>query len=153
MALGLSPLPHSLMTFTSSCLMRSKYLAPSTNQVLIYHSDRWVWKKWGGPKQLEDKKTKSLMMLPYVPSNIPRQHWLKTFLEPTTFLPRTRVSRSTQRLMLMTLTCSSKSGSLVYEHIQVLIHFQLLCCFLQAPRARCPHPAVCFLGALGYADC
>ncbi|KAF8800175.1 heme peroxidase [Phlegmacium glaucopus] len=23
----------------------------------------WVWKKWNGPKQLEDKKTKSLMML------------------------------------------------------------------------------------------
>lgn len=25
---------------------------------------RWVWRKWGGPKQLEDKKTQSLMMLP-----------------------------------------------------------------------------------------
>ena len=27
---------------------------------------RWVWKKWNGPKQLEDKKTRTLMMLPYV---------------------------------------------------------------------------------------
>ncbi|KAF4637145.1 hypothetical protein G7Y89_g947 [Cudoniella acicularis] len=27
-------------------------------------SETWQWKKWNGPKQLEDKKTKSLMMLP-----------------------------------------------------------------------------------------
>ena len=27
-------------------------------------NEKWVWKKWGGPKQLEDSKTKSLMMLP-----------------------------------------------------------------------------------------
>ncbi|GJJ06430.1 hypothetical protein Clacol_000622 [Clathrus columnatus] len=26
--------------------------------------EKWVWRKWSGPKQLEDKKTKSLMMLP-----------------------------------------------------------------------------------------
>jgi cytochrome c peroxidase len=26
--------------------------------------EKWVWKKWNGPKQLEDAKTKSLMMLP-----------------------------------------------------------------------------------------
>lgn len=26
--------------------------------------ESWQWKKWNGPKQLEDKKTKSLMMLP-----------------------------------------------------------------------------------------
>jgi cytochrome c peroxidase len=26
--------------------------------------EKWQWKKWNGPKQLEDKKTKSLMMLP-----------------------------------------------------------------------------------------
>jgi len=31
---------------------------------------RWVWKKWNGPKQLEDKKTGTLMMLPYVESLI-----------------------------------------------------------------------------------
>ena len=80
MVLGLSPLPLSLMIITSSCLMRSKYLTPSRDQVLMYRSDRWVWRKWGGPKQLEDKKTRSLMMLPYVPSSIPRQYWLKTFL-------------------------------------------------------------------------
>ncbi|KAI0745964.1 cytochrome c peroxidase [Earliella scabrosa] len=27
-------------------------------------NEKWVWKKWNGPKQLEDKKTHSLMMLP-----------------------------------------------------------------------------------------
>ena len=27
-------------------------------------NEKWVWKKWSGPKQLEDKKTQSLMMLP-----------------------------------------------------------------------------------------
>ena len=26
--------------------------------------ETWVWRKWDGPKQLEDKKTRSLMMLP-----------------------------------------------------------------------------------------
>ncbi|KAF2665732.1 heme peroxidase [Microthyrium microscopicum] len=26
--------------------------------------EKWQWKKWNGPAQLEDKKTKSLMMLP-----------------------------------------------------------------------------------------
>jgi len=26
--------------------------------------ETWVWRSWGGPKQLTDKKTKSLMMLP-----------------------------------------------------------------------------------------
>lgn len=30
----------------------------------LLFEETWVWKKWGGPKQLEDKKTKSLMMLP-----------------------------------------------------------------------------------------
>lgn len=25
---------------------------------------RWVWRKWNGPKQLQDKKTGTLMMLP-----------------------------------------------------------------------------------------
>ena len=29
--------------------------------------EKWVWRKWDGPKQLQDKTTKSLMMLPYVP--------------------------------------------------------------------------------------
>ncbi|KAI0049939.1 class II peroxidase, partial [Auriscalpium vulgare] len=27
-------------------------------------SEKWVWKKWSGPKQLSDKKTGTLMMLP-----------------------------------------------------------------------------------------
>jgi cytochrome c peroxidase len=26
--------------------------------------EKWQWKKWNGPKQYEDKKTKTLMMLP-----------------------------------------------------------------------------------------
>jgi len=30
----------------------------------LLFEEKWVWKKWSGPKQLEDKKTKSLMMLP-----------------------------------------------------------------------------------------
>ncbi|KAJ7077265.1 heme peroxidase [Mycena belliarum] len=30
----------------------------------LLFTESWVWKKWSGPKQLEDKKTKSLMMLP-----------------------------------------------------------------------------------------
>jgi len=30
----------------------------------LLFEEKWVWKKWNGPKQLEDKKTKSLMMLP-----------------------------------------------------------------------------------------
>ncbi|PAV18818.1 cytochrome C peroxidase [Pyrrhoderma noxium] len=27
-------------------------------------NEKWVWRKWSGPKQLQDKKTQSLMMLP-----------------------------------------------------------------------------------------
>ena len=27
-------------------------------------NEKWGWKKWAGPKQYEDVKTKSLMMLP-----------------------------------------------------------------------------------------
>ncbi|KIM75963.1 hypothetical protein PILCRDRAFT_826808 [Piloderma croceum F 1598] len=30
----------------------------------LLFEETWTWKKWNGPKQLEDKKTKSLMMLP-----------------------------------------------------------------------------------------
>ncbi|KAJ7272089.1 cytochrome c peroxidase [Mycena haematopus] len=30
----------------------------------LLFSESWVWKKWNGPKQLEDKSTKTLMMLP-----------------------------------------------------------------------------------------
>ncbi|KAG6820276.1 hypothetical protein H0H93_002888 [Arthromyces matolae] len=30
----------------------------------LLFSETWVWKKWNGPKQLEDKATKTLMMLP-----------------------------------------------------------------------------------------
>ncbi|KAI9571786.1 heme peroxidase, partial [Boletus coccyginus] len=27
-------------------------------------NETWVWKRWNGPKQLEDTRTRSLMMLP-----------------------------------------------------------------------------------------
>jgi len=30
----------------------------------LLFEEKWSWKKWDGPKQLEDKKTKTLMMLP-----------------------------------------------------------------------------------------
>ncbi|KAF9654031.1 heme peroxidase [Thelephora ganbajun] len=30
----------------------------------LLFDEKWVWKKWNGPKQLEDKKTGTLMMLP-----------------------------------------------------------------------------------------
>ena len=36
----------------------------------LLFDETWVWKKWDGPKQLEDKKTRSLMMLPCVPRTI-----------------------------------------------------------------------------------
>lgn len=32
----------------------------------LLFDEKWVWKRWDGPKQLEDKTTRSLMMLPYV---------------------------------------------------------------------------------------
>ena len=42
-------------------------------------NEKWVWKKWSGPKQLEDKKTRSLMMLPYVSplAAVPRLYLLR----------------------------------------------------------------------------
>ncbi|KAG1861575.1 heme peroxidase [Suillus subalutaceus] len=51
---------------------RSGYDGPWTFSPTMFTNDfykllfdeKWVWKKWNGPKQLEDKKTKSLMMLP-----------------------------------------------------------------------------------------
>ncbi|KAF7983825.1 hypothetical protein HWV62_19083 [Athelia sp. TMB] len=30
----------------------------------LLFEEKWTWRKWSGPKQLEDKKTKTLMMLP-----------------------------------------------------------------------------------------
>lgn len=34
------------------------------NLLLNISPIRWVWRKWNGPKQLQDKKTQTLMMLP-----------------------------------------------------------------------------------------
>lgn len=40
--------------------------------------ERWMWKKWQGPKQYEDVKTKTLMMLPtdmaLIKDNVFRQY-------------------------------------------------------------------------------
>ncbi|KAL0566210.1 heme peroxidase [Marasmius crinis-equi] len=51
---------------------RSGYEGPWTFSPTTFTNDffkllfdeKWVWKKWNGPKQLEDKSTGSLMMLP-----------------------------------------------------------------------------------------
>lgn len=51
---------------------RSGYDGPWTFSPTVFTNDffkllldeKWQWKKWDGPKQYEDKKTKSLMMLP-----------------------------------------------------------------------------------------
>ncbi|KAL2260946.1 hypothetical protein VTK26DRAFT_4915 [Humicola hyalothermophila] len=51
---------------------RSGYSGPWTFAPTVLTNDfykllleeKWQWKKWNGPKQYEDKKTKSLMMLP-----------------------------------------------------------------------------------------
>lgn len=36
----------------------------SNQYFALLWNEKWQWRKWNGPKQLEDKKTKSLMMLP-----------------------------------------------------------------------------------------
>ena len=47
--------------------MRRKYDLRSCLKLRLFNRlSSWTWKKWAGPKQLEDKTTKSLMMLPYV---------------------------------------------------------------------------------------
>jgi cytochrome c peroxidase len=51
---------------------RSGYTGPWTFSPTVLTNDyfkllveeKWQWKKWDGPKQFEDTKTKSLMMLP-----------------------------------------------------------------------------------------
>ncbi len=53
----------------------------------LLYSEKWVWKKWNGPKQLEDKKTQSLMMLPYVPESfISSFHNLILFFSRTDYV-------------------------------------------------------------------
>ena len=75
-------------------------------------SSRWTWKKWTGPKQLEDKKTKSLMMLPYVPLEVEFDvKDLKGYLFTVQimFSPKTRTSRSMPSYTLTMRRSSSKS--------------------------------------------
>ncbi|KAI8992970.1 heme peroxidase [Trametes punicea] len=43
---------------------RSGFEGPWTFSRQLLLNEKWVWKKWDGPKQLEDKSTHSLMMLP-----------------------------------------------------------------------------------------
>lgn len=77
---------------------------------------RWVWKKWNGPKQLEDKKTKSLMMLPYVSSVFLYIICIEGTCIPLSLVRiilsrRTRASRNTLNLTLTTRIFSSRSKS------------------------------------------
>ena len=79
----------------------------------LLFDEKWVWKKWNGPKQLEDKKTKSLMMLPCV---------LNSYTEPKCksvadewssvrimSWSRTRALRSMPGSMRTIMICSSRS--------------------------------------------
>lgn len=111
--LGLSRLLLSLTTTSLSSSTRSKspYIWSFSLFPKLIVSFRWVWKKWSGPKQYEDKKTKTLMMLPWVftVSFIFTEHWLRLSSAPTTWLFKTRASRSSPRLTLMTRISSSRS--------------------------------------------
>jgi cytochrome c peroxidase len=78
----------------------------------LLFDETWVWKKWDGPTQLEDKKTRSLMMLPYV--FLPRffdfsgAHFGCSLVR-IMFSSRTSPSRNTPRLMPTMSNSSSKS--------------------------------------------
>ena len=76
----------------------------------LLFDETWVWKKWDGPKQLEDKKTRSLMMLPYVlPSDRRCLSLICPHVERITFSYRIRRSRSMRRRTLKTRISSSRS--------------------------------------------
>ena len=80
----------------------------------LLFDESWVWKKWDGPKQLEDKKTKSLMMLPYVATTTPNvifrslTVW-RLCVEPTTCSSRIEASRSLLSSMPRIKICGSRS--------------------------------------------
>ena len=80
----------------------------------LLFDESWVWKKWDGPKQLEDKKTKSLMMLPYVVITISNvifrslTVW-RLYAEPTMSSSRIEASRSLLSSMPRIKICGSRS--------------------------------------------
>ena len=86
----------------------------------LLFDESWVWKKWDGPKQLEDKKTKSLMMLPYVVMTISNiifgllTVW-RLCVEPTMSSSRIEASRSLLSSMPRIKTCGSRSRFLQYN--------------------------------------
>ena len=80
----------------------------------LLFDESWVWKKWDGPKQLEDKKTKSLMMLPCVGITISNIVFgsltvRRLCVEPTTSSSRIEASRSLLSSMLRIKICGSRS--------------------------------------------
>lgn len=40
------------------------FFASSNDYYKLLFDEKWSWRKWAGPKQYEDNKTKTLMMLP-----------------------------------------------------------------------------------------
>ena len=107
---------RALEFLTMVSLSRSGFQGPWTfspttltnDYYKLLFEERWVWKKWNGPKQLEDKKTRSLMMLPCVILlfSFEATYW---FAVRTIAWFRTRASRSMPRHMLRTRTSSSRS--------------------------------------------
>lgn len=87
----------------------------------LLFDESWVWKKWDGPKQLEDKKTKSLMMLPYVYCLIMSRHAGRCLtclaVERITSSSRIGASRSTPSSTLKTRTCGSRSKPSRYSRL------------------------------------
>lgn len=80
----------------------------------LLFDETWVWKKWEGPKQLEDKKTRSLMMLPYV-CPFDRRWLVLTCPRAERIMCSFRISRSRSlpKHTLGTRASSSKSKSLL----------------------------------------
>jgi hypothetical protein len=75
-------------------------------------SEKWVWKKWTGLNQYVDKKTGTLMMLPYVMSSTCRTFLLVIYSSGRISRScRINLSRSTCRHMRLMKHCSSRSKS------------------------------------------
>ncbi|KAF7376484.1 Peroxidase [Mycena sanguinolenta] len=65
--LSLVPMLSAAATLTDLDLLAHGRSPPTTltnDYFKLLFTESWVWKKWTGPKQLEDKSTKTLMMLP-----------------------------------------------------------------------------------------
>ena len=110
--LGRSLQLPSRTSSSSYCSMRRTPYPLSTVGRPLIEVCRWVWKKWNGPKQLEDKKTHSLMMLPYVSITSLRfvpELTDTCFAERTTSSLKTRASKSGPRRMLTMKHSGSRS--------------------------------------------